>query len=131
MIERAMIALALITIMVAAYYLLQSSHKARASTQAALATSDTRRQPALLYFWSEHCAPCVTQAKVLQQLPEQKMRRIRFERIDAEEEVETAARYGVFTLPTTMLVDRQGSVKHVNYGLIDAHKLASQLESIL
>lgn len=131
MVERLLIALALTAALFAAYQMLQSRHKARASAQTAPVSGDVSRQPALLYFWSEHCAPCVTQAQFLQQLPEQMMRRIRFERIDAETEQETAARYGVFTLPTTMLVDRRGSVKHVNYGLIDARKLTNQLESIL
>lgn len=131
MVERLIIALALMVALLAIYQVVQSRHKARASAQVALVSDEVSRQPSLLYFWSEHCAPCVTQAQFLQQLPQQMMRHIHFERIDAEKEHETAARYGVFTLPTTMLVDRRGSVKHVNYGLIDARKLTSQLESIL
>ena len=88
-------------------------------------------QPALLYFWSRQCVPCVTQAQFLQQLPQQMLQQIKIEKIDAEEEQEMAARYGVFTLPTTMFVDRQGSVRHVNYGLTPVQKLVGQLESVL
>jgi len=88
-------------------------------------------QPSLLYFWSDHCAPCVTQSRVLQQLPAQVAHRIQIRQIDAERDSETAARYGVFTLPTTMLLDRDGSVRHVNYGLADAGKLVQQMESVI
>lgn len=131
MLERMLISLALVTILVVAYRLFQGRHKARVSLQASLTRGDAARQPSLLYFWSEHCAPCVTQAQFFRQLPEQIVRQIKIEQIDAENERETAARYGVFTLPTTMLMDRQGSVRHVNYGLIDARKLVGQLESVL
>lgn len=129
MIERIIVSLALIAFLVMAYRAFHEWHRTRATAGRAAAVSAA--QPALLYFWSEHCAPCVTQARFLQQLPQQMMRQVKVERIDAEEQQEVAARYGVFTLPTTMLVDRQGCVRHVNYGLTDAHKLASQLESVL
>jgi len=129
MLERILLSLALIAFLVLAYRLFQHRHLARLRLPGAEAGRSL--QPSLLYFCSDDCAPCVTQAHFLRQLPNQVTRQIRIEQIDAEKESETAARYGVFTLPTTMLVDRQGSVRHVNYGLTDAGKLASQLESVL
>jgi thioredoxin-like negative regulator of GroEL len=131
MLERIVISLALIAVLLVAYRLFEAGHKARASSAKLSTRGDFARQPSLLYFRSDHCTPCVTQAQFLQQLPEQMTRQIKIEQIDAEKERDLAAKYGVFTLPTTMLVDRQGSVKHVNYGLIDAHRLTSQLESVL
>ena len=131
MIERIVISLALIAVLAAAYRLFATGHRTRVSSGMSLAAHNVALQPSLLYFWSDHCAPCVTQAQFLGQLPQQMTRQIKIEQIDAEKEREVAARYGVFTLPTTMLVDRQGSVRHVNYGLIDARKLTIQLESIL
>lgn len=131
MLERLAISLVLIATLLVAYRLFETRHKARASSATSPRAGEVARQPSLLYFRSDHCTPCVTQAQFLQQLPEQMTRRIKIEQIDAEKERDVAARYGVFTLPTTMLVDRQGSVRHVNYGLIDAHKLTSQLESVL
>ena len=129
MLDRILLSLALIALLFVAYRLVQRWHLVR--LRAARLRVGQSPQPSLLYFWSDHCAPCVTQEQFLRQLPEQVTRQIRIEQIDAEKESETAARYGIFTLPTTMLVDRQGSVRHVNYGLIDARKLASQLESVL
>lgn len=87
-------------------------------------------QPALLYFRSDTCAVCPAQGRVVDGLAEQWRGRLRVERIDAEREPEVAARYAVFSLPTTLLVDSAGRVRHVNYGLADARKLARQLEDI-
>lgn len=131
MLERIIISLALIAIFVVAYRLFQARHRLRVQAATGQRTPLGNGQPSLLYFWSDDCAPCVTQAHFLRQLPEQVMQQVRIEKIDAEKERETAARYGVFTLPTTMLVDRQGSVRHVNYGLTDARKLTGQLESVI
>ena len=52
------------------------------------------------------------------------------EKVDADKDQAAAERYGVFTLPTTLIVDRTGRVRHANYGLTDARRLASQLNSL-
>lgn len=131
MIERVLISLALVAMLVLAYQVLQAKHRVRAGKSIAAQARGGPYQPSLLYFWGQHCAPCVTQAQFLQLLPEQVLDQIKIEKIDAEEERELAATYGVFTLPTTMLVDQTGNVRHVNYGLADPGKLTAQLESIL
>lgn len=132
MTERILISLALIVALVVAYRWFQTAHLARIAARAPRRGNDgASSQPALVYFWSNHCAPCVTQAQFLQQLPQSTMRHIQIQKIDAEVEQEMAASYGVFTLPTILLVDRHGNVKHVNYGLTDASKLANQLESVI
>lgn len=124
--ERAVISLALLALLGIAYLMVR-----RWQVQRIGQTSGYGQRPALLYFRSDHCAPCVTQSRLLQQLPEQFTEQITIEQIDAEMERETAATFGIFTLPTILLLDRQGSIRHVNYGLTDAGKLARQVESVL
>jgi hypothetical protein len=51
--------------------------------------------------------------------------------VDTELEPEKAATYGVFTLPTTLVIDQQGDVKFINYGLTNSFRLAQQLESVV
>lgn len=87
-------------------------------------------QPRLLYFRGESCAACATQSRILSALEMQLGGRVRIESIDAEAEPARAAAYAVFTLPTTLLVDRSGHVRHINYGLTAAGPLARQLEEI-
>jgi thioredoxin 1 len=89
-----------------------------------------QQRPALLYFTGDHCAACVTQSRILQQVEGNWPGRFTIETINAEVEVEKAGRYGVFTLPTTLVLDPAGAVRHINYGLADAGKLVKQLESI-
>jgi thioredoxin 1 len=87
-------------------------------------------QPTLLYFRSDGCPACPTQARYLEQLVAAWHDRLSVQQIDADAEPETAARYGVFTLPTTIVVDARGAVREVNYGVANSYKLAKQLEAI-
>jgi thiol-disulfide isomerase/thioredoxin len=62
-----------------------------------------------LYFRSDYCAPWVTQARFLQELQAEFGGRVAIEKIDVEIESQKARSYGVFTLPTTLIVDRTGT----------------------
>lgn len=88
-------------------------------------------QPELLYFRSDACAPCVSQAHYLQQVNQRFAGRVHIRTVDVEEDMETAASYQVFTLPTTLILSPAGQVQQINYGLTDAGKLAQQLEKVL
>ena len=123
MTERLVISLILVIIGFAAYHLFVQSHKSRVASAAG--------QPRLLYFRSDRCAPCTAQSRYLEQLPVHVQQQVTIQKIDADQEREVAARYHVFTLPTTLLLDRTGSVRHINYGLTDVGKLTRQLENVL
>ncbi|MCA9974173.1 MAG: thioredoxin family protein [Chloroflexota bacterium] len=87
-------------------------------------------QPTLLYFRSDGCAVCPTQSRYLDQLAERWHGRITIRKIDADAEPETAVQFGIFTLPTTIVMDSKGTVRQINYGLTHPHKLAQQLEAL-
>ncbi len=125
MIERLALVLLLSLAAVAVYHGLRALHLRRMSATVG------HGQPALLYFRSDTCAVCPAQGRVVDSLATQWSGRLKIERIDAEREPETAARYAVFSLPTTILVDSDGRVRHVNYGLADATKLQRQLSDVL
>jgi thioredoxin 1 len=86
------------------------------------------QRPAILYFRSDSCAPCLAQSHHLRQLERDMGDRLAVREIDAERESALAASYGIFTLPTTLVTDGRGQVRHVNYGLAPSAKLARQLE---
>lgn len=126
MVERFLFSLLLILLGVAAYSLFKRQHLRHLPVGQL-----NGAQPRLLYFRSDHCPPCATQARFLEQLPETLSRRIAIEKVDVEKEKKKADEYGVFTLPTTLLLDPGGVVRHINYGLTDTGKLMRQVESVL
>jgi thioredoxin-like negative regulator of GroEL len=84
-------------------------------------------RPALLYFRSDACVPCAAQGRYVEQVQAEYGDLIVIQKVDADKDQATAERYGVFTLPTTLIVDGSCRVTHANYGLTDATRLARQL----
>ena len=125
MFERLLLTVGLILLGIAVYLVLRQVHLRRASRVAAAAG-----KPAILYFRSDACASCKAQGRFLEQLQAEFGDQILVEKVDADVDQATAERYGVFTLPTTLIVDAQGTVRHANYGLADARKLGGQLRSL-
>jgi thiol-disulfide isomerase/thioredoxin len=125
MIERIIIAILLALVGAAVYYAVKYRHIHR------LKINLTGDRPTLLYFQSDSCSPCTTQAHYLEILERQYRDRFAVQKIDTEREPEKAARYGVFTLPTTLVIDRLGEVKYINYGLTNTFRLSQQLESVV
>ncbi len=126
MIERLLITTLLIFIGTTAYTMFKRRH-VRVLGELETAVSSI---PTILYFASESCAACPSQARYLEQLVSQWQDGLNIQKIDTEVEPETAVKYGVFTLPTTILIDQQGDVREINYGLTHTQKLTQQVASL-
>ncbi len=122
MIERLLILLALTALSSGAYIGLKHLHMRRMERITAVSN-----HPTLLYFRSDNCSPCMTQARYLEQVAQNWNGRLAIQKIDADAEPDTAQKYGVFTLPTTILIDTMGKVRQINYGLTNVQKLSQQL----
>jgi thiol-disulfide isomerase/thioredoxin len=131
MLERLLIVTLLLAVGVAAYGAFRAWHVRRA--QAAAPTDPILREvkrgvPTIIYFTTPGCVPCRTQQQpALQRLQERLGEGIQIVRIDAAEQPEAAERWGVFTAPTTFIVDGQGQVKGVNHGVAGTDHLLRQL----
>jgi thiol-disulfide isomerase/thioredoxin len=129
MFERLLLTMIVALLGMVAFTTIRYWHMRRASKATATDLTPVDR-PTLLYFRSDSCAPCVTQAHYLQALEGRYGSRVTIHKVDADLEPELASRYGIFTLPTTLIVDRSGEVRHINYGLTATKKLAQQLEKV-
>jgi thioredoxin-like negative regulator of GroEL len=56
-----------------------------------------------------------------------KLGEVRVDKVDAIADRALADRFHVYTLPTTVVMSRDGSALHVNYGYAPAPKLERQL----
>jgi thiol-disulfide isomerase/thioredoxin len=85
--------------------------------------------PAILYFTTPDCTACKTvQRPALQRLQERMGEHLQVIEIDAQERSDLASRWGVMSVPTTFILDKDGQVRHVNHGATRAEKLLQQLE---
>ncbi len=126
MIERLVVAIGLIALGLVAYQGLLLIQRRLVGLQSRRAGSTHR--PSLLVFTSPTCAPCKLQQlpiidRLLSDWPEQ----VDFEIIDVAERPAVAARYGVWSVPTTIVLDGRRNVIAINQGVASHKKLREQL----
>ena len=83
--------------------------------------------PVIVYFTTPFCEPCRTQQRpALQKV--QTERPVHVIQIDASEQPDIAERWGVFSAPTTFILDDRHIPRHVNRGVASAETIKKQLE---
>ncbi|MEZ4667216.1 MAG: thioredoxin family protein [Anaerolineae bacterium] len=134
MIERSIMVLVFLVLGFAIFALLRHMHVRKASVNSGYdpVLNDMRPGvPAIVYFTTPGCVPCVTQQQpALARLQSELQEGIQILKIDAVEYSDVADRWGVFSAPTTFIVDGNRQVRNVNYGVADLHTLMKQLDSV-
>ena len=99
------------------------ARRARAKVRAVGTSAAPASEPYILYFTGDGCTVCRTH----QEPALAKLGPVRVEKVDAIAERALANRFHVYTLPTTVVMSREGAALHVNYGYAPAPKLERQL----
>lgn len=84
--------------------------------------------PTLLYFWADYCTPCkLQQTPIVDSLSAKLGDAVMVKAYDVSQHPHLAHHYKVLTLPTTVVLDPAGQVRHINYGVTPQAKLETQL----
>lgn len=130
MLERVLWALVIIAAGVTLYLLLRHAHLAWVRRRMKPAAWPDGR-PTLLYFSTPGCAPCWSlQAPAVMQVEGELGEAIRVVRVDALLQPDEAARWGVLSVPTTIILDPRGEVRYFNHGYVTAEVLKRQINTL-
>lgn len=109
-----------------------SNRAVLSAASSAQSPAPSNGHPSIVYFTTPDCLPCKTvQRPAILRLQQDLGEQFDLVEIDAYERPDLARQWGVLSVPTTFILDRQGKPLHVNHGVTRAEKLRSQIQSLL
>ena len=128
---RLVIALAIVGLGLFAYWWINQRMLGRAQSNMLTLIGNLPKQPVIVYFTTPDCVPCKTiQRPALNQLSSVMGDKLKVIEIDATQRPDLASEWGVFSVPTTFLLDTRGEARYVNNGVTRVEKLMEQLQSL-
>jgi thioredoxin 1 len=88
------------------------------------------KQPVLVDFWAEWCAPCRMIAPLLEELATEYEGRVHIGKVNVDENQQLAAQYRITGIPTLLLF-KDGQVREAIVGLKSKRELKAALDAAL
>ena len=128
---RLFLAIGIIILGAAAYWLINQRLLVRAKTNLFTLFKTLPRKPVLVYFTTPDCAPCKTvQRPAIEQVSNLFGEKLHVIEINVYERPDLARVWGVISVPTTFLLDARGEARYVNNGVARANKLMEQIQTL-
>lgn len=86
-------------------------------------------QPVLVDFWAAWCGPCQMMGPIIEELAEELKGKYKIGKLNVDENRETAAKYGIMSIPTMIIFKSGKEVKQL-VGAQSKEGLKEELEKV-
>ncbi|OIO34672.1 MAG: thioredoxin [Candidatus Omnitrophica bacterium CG1_02_41_171] len=86
--------------------------------------------PVLVDCWAPWCQPCLIVAPIVEELAKEYQGKVKFCKLNVDENSDIAARYGIMSIPT-LLIFKEGKVVDQIIGAVPKEMISEKLDNIL